>query len=187
MARARASRPSGPTLAEDFEKNPVGSMVTVRCSPWTRGRVTLIGDAAHAIVPFYGQGANASFEDCEALVDALASSATVDDALKTYEAARVANANAIADMALRNFIEMRDLTGRASFKWKKKIEHALNRLMPKTFVPLYDLVSFSTVPYSEAKARGEANDRAIKWLVGAAGTLVTTAAAIATILILRRM
>ena len=177
--------PLMPTLAEDFERNPVGSMVTVRCSPWTRGRVTLLGDAAHAIVPFYGQGANASFEDCEALVDALASSATVDDALKTYEAARIANANAIADMALRNFIEMRDLTGRASFKWKKKIEHALNRLMPATFVPLYDLVSFSTVPYSEAKARGAANDRAVRWIVGAAGTLVTTAAAIATILLVR--
>jgi kynurenine 3-monooxygenase len=174
-----------PTLAEDFAKNPVGVMVTVRCSPWTRGRVTLLGDAAHAIVPFYGQGANASFEDCEALVDALASAPTVEDALKAYETARIANANAIADMALRNFIEMRDLTGRASFKWKKKIEHALNRIMPATFVPLYDLVSFSTVPYSEAKARGAANDRAVRWIVGAAGTLVTTAAAIATILLVR--
>ena len=189
LAHFRAVYPDAvplmPTLAEDFAKNPVGVMVTVRCSPWTRGRVTLLGDAAHAIVPFYGQGANASFEDCEALVDALASSATVDDALKTYEAARIANANAIADMALRNFIEMRDLTGRASFKWKKKIEHALNRIMPATFVPLYDLVSFSTVPYSEAKARGAANDRAVRWIVGAAGTLVTTAAAIATILLMR--
>jgi kynurenine 3-monooxygenase len=89
-------------------------------------------------------------------------------------------------MALRNFIEMRDLTGRASFKWKKKIEHALNRIMPATFVPLYDLVSFSTVPYSEAKARGAANDRAIKWIVGVAGTLATTMAAIATIILLQR-
>jgi kynurenine 3-monooxygenase len=177
--------PLMPTLAEDFAKNPVGVMVTVRCSPWTRARVTLIGDAAHAIVPFYGQGANASFEDCEALADALASSATIEDALRAYESARIANANAIADMALRNFIEMRDLTGRASFKWKKKIEHALNRVMPATFVPLYDLVSFSTVPYSDAKARGAANDRAIKWIVGAAGTLATTAAAIATLLLFR--
>ncbi|MEY2715102.1 MAG: hypothetical protein RIT24_1445 [Planctomycetota bacterium] len=177
--------PLMPTLAEDFEKNPVGVMVTVRCSPWTRGRVTLLGDAAHAIVPFYGQGANASFEDCEALADALASSPTIDDALRAYEAARVANANAIADMALRNFIEMRDLTGRTSFKWKKKIEHALNRVMPATFVPLYDLVSFSTVPYTEAKSRGAANDRAIRWIIGAAGTLATSAAAIAAVLLLR--
>ena len=181
LAHFRAVYPDAvplmPTLAEDFEKNPVGSMVTVRCNPWTRGRVTLIGDAAHAIVPFYGQGANASFEDCEALADALASAPSVEEALEAYGRARIDNANAIADMALRNFIEMRDLTGRASFKWKKKIEHALNRVMPATFVPLYDLVSFSTVPYSEAKARGAANDRSIKRLVGAACALVVAAAA----------
>jgi kynurenine 3-monooxygenase len=174
--------PLMPTLAEDFARNPVGVMVTVRCSPWTRGRVTLLGDAAHAIVPFYGQGANASFEDCEALADALASSPTIDDALRAYESARIAIANAIADMALRNFIEMRDLTGRASFKWKKKIEHALNRVMPATFVPLYDLVSFSTVPYSEAKARGAANDRAIRTAVGVGASLAVAAVAVAVLL-----
>ena len=175
--------PLMPTLADDFAKNPVGVMVTVRCSPWTRGRVTLIGDAAHAIVPFDGQGANASFEDCEALADALAdaiaSNRSIDDALRAYEAARIANANAIADMALRNFIEMRDLTGRTSFKWRKKIEHALHRVMPATFVPLYDLVSFSTVPYSEAKARGAANDRAVRTVVGVAVSLAVAAVAAA--------
>jgi kynurenine 3-monooxygenase len=85
-------------------------------------------------------------------------------------------------MALRNFIEMRDLTGRASFKWKKKIEHALHRVMPATFVPLYDLVSFSTVPYSEAKARGAANDRAVRTLVGAGVALAVSAIAIAVLL-----
>ena len=178
--------PIMPTLAEDFERNPVGVMVTVRCSPWTRGHVTLIGDAAHAVVPFYGQGANASFEDCEALADALASSPTIDDALRAYEAARIANSNAIADMALRNFIEMRDLTGRTSFRWKKRIEHALHRIMPAAFVPLYDLVSFSTVPYSEAKARGAANDRAIRWIVSAACVLAVATAATALTLLLRR-
>ncbi|MBI1304951.1 MAG: NAD(P)-binding protein [Phycisphaera sp.] len=177
--------PLMPTLAEDFERNPVGSMVTVRCSPWTRGRVALIGDAAHAIVPFYGQGANASFEDCEALVDALATAPSVEEALKAYERARIANANAIADMALRNFIEMRDLTGRASFKWKKKIEHALNRIMPATFVPLYDLVSFSTVPYSEAKARGAGNDRAIRRVAVVAFGIAVAVVAIAMVALVR--
>ena len=177
--------PLMPTLAEDFARNPVGTMVTVRCAPWSRGRVTLVGDAAHAVVPFYGQGANASFEDCEALVDALASSASIGEALCAYEGARVANANAIADMALRNFIEMRDLTGRRSFKWKKKIEHALNRLMPATFVPLYDLVSFSTVPYAEAKARGAANDRAIRTGIGVGVSLAVAAVAVAVLLVTR--
>ncbi len=161
-----------PTLAEDFQRNPVGTMMTVRCAPWTRRSVTLVGDAAHAVVPFYGQGANASFEDCEALTDALASEPTLESALAAYEAARVDNANAIADMALRNFIEMRDLTARRSYRWKKRIEHTLHALMPRTFVPLYDLVSFSTVPYAEAKARGAANDRLIGWLL-VSGALVT--------------
>jgi len=189
LAHFRAVYPDAvplmPTLADDFARNPVGSMVTVRCSPWTRGRVALLGDAAHAIVPFYGQGANASFEDCEALADALATAPSVEEALKSYEAARIANANAIADMALRNFIEMRDLTGRRSFKWKKKIEHALNRLMPATFVPLYDLVSFSTVPYAEAKARGAANDRAIRTGIGVGVSLAVAAVAVAVLLVTR--
>ena len=175
--------PLMPTLADDFTRNPVGNMLTVRCAPWTRGGVTLLGDAAHAIVPFYGQGANASFEDCEALSDALEREPTVARALEAYELARIDNSNAIADMALRNFIEMRDLTGRRSFRWKKKLEHMLHALMPNTFVPLYDLVSFSTVPYAQAKARGAANDRLMLWLVvGAALVAVTTLASIFVIL-----
>ncbi|MEY3021588.1 MAG: hypothetical protein RIS86_786 [Planctomycetota bacterium] len=170
-----------PTLEEDFDRNPVGAMVTVRCAPWSRGRTTLLGDAAHAIVPFYGQGANASFEDCEALADALAAERTVEDALARYERERVANANAIADMALANFIEMRDLTGRASFKWRKKAEHLLNRLFPRSFVPLYDLVSFSTVPYAEAKARGAANLRTLRrFAIACVATVVVVVTALAT-------
>ena len=169
LAHFRAVYPDAlalmPTLAADFVRNPVGSMVTVRCAPWTRNNVILLGDAAHAVVPFYGQGANASFEDCEALADALTQEATVSGALRAYELARIDNSNAIADMALRNFIEMRDLTGRRSFRWKKKLEHTLHVLFPKTFVPLYDLVSFSTVPYAEAKARGLRNDLLIKRLM----------------------
>ena len=154
--------PLMPTLADDFAKNPVGVMVTVRCGQWTRGRVTLIGDAAHAIVPFYGQGANASFEDCECLVDALERHpGDVARALDEYQRLRKPNADAIADMALANFVEMRDRTAHLSFKLKKKLDHALNRLMPRAFVPLYDLVSFSTVPYAEARARARRQDRAV--------------------------
>jgi kynurenine 3-monooxygenase len=172
LAHFRAVYPDAvplmPTLAEDYDRNPVGSMVTVRCAPWRRGRVALLGDAAHAIVPFYGQGANASFEDCEALVDALAAHATVEDALEAYEAARRVNANAIADMALRNFVEMRDLAGRKSFQWRKRVEHWMQAIMPNAFTPLYDLVSFSTVPYIEAKERGLASERRVKRIIAAA-------------------
>lgn len=153
--------PLMPTLGEDFAKNPVGTMVTVRCNPWVHGRVALLGDAAHAIVPFYGQGANCSFEDCEALVDALTQEASIDAALARYQRERIANANAIADMAKYNFIEMRDLAGRPAFQRRKKVEHFLHRIAPERFTPLYDLVSFSTVPYTEAKARGAANVRAV--------------------------
>lgn len=148
-----------PTLSEDFERNIAGSMVTVRCSPWSaNGRVTLIGDAAHAVVPFYGQGANASFEDCEALADALAANSTVADALRAYEVARKANSNAIADMALANFIEMRDHSAKPSFSRKKKYARLLHRIFGNFFEPEYDLVSFSTVPYAEAQARGRRNE-----------------------------
>ena len=155
--------PLMPTLAEDFDRNPVGTMVTIRCWPWAMGgRFALLGDAAHAIVPFYGQGANASFEDCECLVDALERHpGDVARAIDEYQRMRKPNADAIADMALANFIEMRDRTAHLSFRLKKKLDHALNRVMPRAFVPLYDLVSFSTVPYAAARRRARRQDRAV--------------------------
>lgn len=172
-----------PTLAEDFDRNPVGTMVTVRCFPWTmHGRYALLGDAAHAIVPFYGQGANASFEDCEALVDCLDRSATVPEALAQYERERKPNADAIADMALANFIEMRDRTAHLSFKLRKKLDHALHRFMPNAFVPLYDLVSFTTVPYAQARARARRQDRVIKVALAALVVMVMLALAAVAVL-----
>jgi len=167
--------PLMPTLEEDFERNPVGALVTVRCRPWTRGgRVALLGDAAHAIVPFYGQGANASFEDCEALLDALRAHREVPAALAAYESARKENADAIAALALRNFIEMRDLAGRRSHRLRKWIEHLLARLMPDSFEPLYDRVSFGTRPYAEALATARRHDRGflVAGWVGAAALAV---------------
>lgn len=150
--------PLMPTLLEDFRRNPVGAMVTVRCAPWRRGRVVLLGDAAHAIVPFYGQGANCSFEDCVALADRLPGSVDCSQdglaaALLGYETERRRNADAIADLALRNFVEMRDHTASRAFRTKKKAERMLSRLLPGIFLPLYDMVSFSTIPYADAVAR----------------------------------
>ncbi len=152
-----------PTMSEDFERNAAGNMLTVRCSPWSAsGRVTLIGDAAHAVVPFYGQGANASFEDCEALVDALDAHPSIADALVAYEKARKENSDAIADMALANFVEMRDHSAKASFARKKKLARLLRRVCGNALEPEYDLVSFSTVPYAEAQARGRRNERILQ-------------------------
>lgn len=145
-----------PTLEHDYLHNPVGSLVTVRCFPWIHGdRVALLGDAAHAIVPFYGQGMNAAFEDCRTLVECLRTNkGSRREALLAYQATRKANADAIADMALENFVEMRDKVGDPEFLYRKKIEQALHQIDPTRLVPQYNLVSFTTVPYAKALSQG---------------------------------
>lgn len=152
--------PLMPTLAQDFARNPNGSLVTVRCRPWAwAGRVVLLGDAAHAIVPFYGQGMNCAFEDCAALARLLRVHAGDQAAaLRAFEAERKPNADAIADMALDNFIEMRDKVGDPAFLYKKRLEQKVHELFPARVEPQYNLVSFSTVPYVEARRRGRELD-----------------------------
>lgn len=142
-----------PTLVEDFARNPTSSLATIRCSPWNLdGRIVLIGDAAHAIVPFYGQGMIASFEDCVWLCERLDDSkGDLDEAIPRFARERKPHADAIADMALANFIEMRDKVGTRRFRLKKKAEQSLHRMMPDWYVPLYNLISFSTVPYADAR------------------------------------
>jgi kynurenine 3-monooxygenase len=146
--------PLMPTLARDYTANPIGTLVTIRCSPWQHaGKVCLIGDAAHAIVPFYGQGMNAAFEDVRDLAGLL-KGGDQRAALEEFEALRKPSADAIADMALDNFIEMRDRVGDPEFRYRKRIEQSLHRLFPGRVTPQYNLVSFSTVPYEEARRRG---------------------------------
>jgi kynurenine 3-monooxygenase len=143
-----------PDLPAQFREHPVGSLVTVHCWPWVRGRTALIGDAAHAIVPFYGQGMNCGFEDVVELDRCLAE--TDDDwavALPRYAERRRPNADAIADLALDNFVEMRDKVASPVFRTQKRAEHALERRLPEHFVSLYELVSFSTVPYKDVRRR----------------------------------
>jgi kynurenine 3-monooxygenase len=153
-----------PTLAHDFFTNPTSSLVTVRCAPWRLGdKAVLLGDAAHAVVPFYGQGANAAFEDCVVLDECLRTWSTdLTRAFATFEERRKVHADAIADLALANFVEMRDHVASSRFLFKKKIEKVLHRLMPRTFVPLYTMVSFSRIPYADAVARAARQDRALK-------------------------
>ena len=152
--------PLMPTLVQDFFTNPTSSLVTVRCAPWFRmardgQRATVLaGDAAHAIVPFYGQGMNAGFEDVRVLAECLDRARDLPAALAEYHALRKPNADAIADMAIENFVEMRDKVGSPAFRYRKRVEQTLHDAFPDRVHPQYNLVSFSTVPYAEARQRG---------------------------------
>ncbi|MCE7996466.1 MAG: FAD-dependent monooxygenase [Roseivirga sp.] len=142
-------------LEKEFFENPTSSLVTVRCDPWVKGNTALIGDAAHALVPFYGQGMNAGFEDCFVFNQLLEKHGQINDSLLTeYQSLRIPDANAIADLALYNFIEMRDKVADEKFILQKKIEKKLNQLHPDKWVPLYSMTTFSDFRYSEAWALG---------------------------------
>lgn len=153
--------PLMPTLLDDFFTNPESSLVTVRCNPWVfNGKVALIGDAAHAIVPFYGQGMNCGFEDCSILIECLDHySGNWASALDTYAKLRKPAGDAIADLALENFIEMRDRVADARFLWRKKIEAWIHEQYPAKLIPLYTMVTFSAhIPYNEALRIGREQD-----------------------------
>lgn len=161
LALFRSSFPDAlplmPTLVEDFFGHPEASMVTIRCSPWSfRDRVALIGDAAHAIVPSYGQGANSGFEDCSVLYDCLREHDSWRAAFLEYEERRRPNAQAIADLALEHFSELRSKVGDPEFLLRKEIERRLNEWYPDRYTPLYSLISFTNLPYVEAMRRDRA-------------------------------
>lgn len=144
-------KPLIPTLHEDFFQNPTGLLMIVKCFPWSHGNTLLIGDAAHAIIPFYGQGMNCGFEDCTVL-DTLIEEFDHDwsKIIPAYERARKPNADAIADLAKLNFIEMRDLVADADFQFKKRIAAKVAERYPDRFIPVYSMVSFSHLPYADA-------------------------------------
>jgi kynurenine 3-monooxygenase len=146
-----------PNLTEDFFANPTSTLVTMKCFPWTyEDKVALIGDACHAIVPFYGQGMNAGFEDISVLHELMNQ---YGDDWKTifseYEKSRKPNADAIAELSYRNFMEMSSKTADENFLLQKKIEKRFAEKYPEKWLPLYDRVTFSHRPYSEALAIGD--------------------------------
>jgi kynurenine 3-monooxygenase len=155
--------PLMPTLLEDFRQNPTGSLVTIRCAPWYyRDKVCLVGDAAHAVVPFYGQGMNAAFEDCAVLNECLEEFPdNREHAFVEYFSRRKENADALADLALENFIEMRDKTASKTFRAKKKLDHFLETALPGIYLPLYTMVTFTRIPYAEAARRARLQDRIV--------------------------
>ncbi|QXJ19933.1 FAD-dependent monooxygenase [Actinomadura graeca] len=166
-----------PGLAEDYARNPVGSLVTVRCWPWVRygdgAIVALLGDAAHAIVPFFGQGANCAFEDCIEIDRCLTEAdGHWPRALSLYQERRKANTDAIAEMALDNFVEMRDRVSSPVYRAKQAAVHALERRLAGRYVSRYELVSFSTMPYAEIPSRIRRQNRMLAAAVLGAGAAV---------------
>jgi kynurenine 3-monooxygenase len=147
--------PLMPTLADDYQRNPTSSLVTIRCAPWHHNaRALLLGDAAHAIVPFFGQGMNAAFEDVRILAEMLERNLDFATVLPAFTVTRKPHADAIADMAVENFLEMRDKVGRPDFLYHKRVEQALHALYPEHATPLYNLVSFTNTPYADARRQG---------------------------------
>ena len=157
--------PLMPNLLDDFRNNPTGSLVTIRCAPWFyKDGVALVGDAAHAVVPFYGQGMNAAFEDCVVLDECLEKFPhDRHRAFAEYFERRKVNADALADLALENFIEMRDKTASRAFRAKKKLDHFLEAALPGIYLPLYTMVTFTRIPYAEAARRAQLQDRIIMY------------------------
>jgi len=150
-----------PQLADNYATNPTGAMVTIKCFPWQiEGRALLLGDAAHAIVPFFGQGINCGFEDCSYLVELLdRHGADWTQVFAEFEKGRKVDTDAIADMAIENFTEMRDRVADSRFLFRKKVELAVEAKYPDLFVPKYAMVTFHRIPYSVALARGAVQDR----------------------------
>lgn len=160
-----------PDLSKQFFHNPTSSLVTVKCFPWTyKDKLCLIGDAAHAIVPFYGQGMNCGFEDCTVLESLLEKyNEDWSKVLPAYQQARKPNSDAIADLAIMNFVEMRDLVGTPEFLLRKKIEAHMHEKYPEKWLPLYSQVTFSAIPYSEALANGLRQDQIMRKVMSVPG------------------
>ncbi len=149
--------PMMPELTQDFFANPNASLVMTKVNPWNyKDQVCLMGDAAHAIVPFYGQGMNCGFEDCTVLNQLLEKhNENWTDAFAEYSKVRKPAGDAILELALRNYIEMRDKTGDPAFLLQKKIEARFSAKYPEKWIPLYTQVTFSHIPYAEALASGD--------------------------------
>ena len=152
----RDAVPLLPDLLDQFTRNPTGRLGTVRCWPWHyRGVALVLGDAAHAIVPFHGQGMNAAFEDCSSLNAALNSfDGNWGAVFERFARERKPNAEAIADMALESYVEMRSSVRDPKFQLKKELSFLLEKRHPDRFIPRYSMVMFHRIPYAEAQSRG---------------------------------
>ena len=163
-----------PDLVDQYRSNPAGPLVTMRCQPWhVAGRAVLLGDAAHAVVPFLGQGMNAAFEDCSVLSRCISENADDPErAFRQFEDQRKQDVDTLANLCLANFVEMRDKVGSRLFLMKKHLENTLHRWMPRSYLPLYTMISFSTIPYAAALRRARKQDRILLAILGGVLTLL---------------
>jgi kynurenine 3-monooxygenase len=170
--------PLVPDLAAQFAAHPQGQLGTVHTMPWhIGGEVLLLGDAAHAIVPFHGQGMNAAFEDCAELDALLAGTGVWEDLFTRFEESRRPNSAAIAQMALENYLEMRDAVLDAGFVRRKALAMALERRFPERFIPRYSMVMFHPeIPYAEAQRRGVLQEQLLQELEQGGGDAVADSA-----------
>ncbi|HET6243302.1 MAG: FAD-dependent monooxygenase [Bacteroidetes bacterium] len=153
-----------PTYVEDFENNPTSSLVMIKCNPWNyKDKLLLIGDASHGIVPFFGQGMNSGFEDCTVLAELFEKHGEDwEKVFNSFSAIRKPDTDAICQLALNNYIEMRDLVADPMFVLRKKIESRFHQKYPDKWVPLYSMVTFSDMPYSAALKEGSFQDNIMK-------------------------
>ncbi|MCH2198510.1 MAG: FAD-dependent monooxygenase [Flavobacteriales bacterium] len=153
-----------PTYIQDYHENPTSSLVMIRCNPWHfEDKICLMGDASHAIVPFYGQGMNSGFEDCSVFEEIFeANNGDWEKTFEQFSKKRKPEADAILELALRNYIEMRDKTADPQFLLQKKIEKRFNERHPDKWIPLYSQVTFTHIPYDEALRNGDVQDKIMK-------------------------
>ena len=153
-----------PNLVEDFQKNLTGDLASVYCNPWHLGdKALLIGDAAHAVVPFFGQGMNASFQDCSPLSKLMDQNENDWNTIfNAFSSTQVENGHAIADIALENYLEMRDHVNDTEYKKRRNVELKLERMFPGQFIPRYSMVSFHQIPYAEVYQRGGKQSKIIR-------------------------
>ena len=155
-----------PNVADAWEDHPLSSLAIIRCFPWTNGKVALMGDAAHATVPFFGQGMNAGFEDCS-VMNTLMHKYNHDwpTIFKEYEQMRKPNGDAVQDLSLLNYIVMRDKVSDPAYQLQQKIERRISELYPGDYFPMYSMVSFSDIEYHVALQKGQEQDDIITNLI----------------------
>ncbi len=152
-----------PEVGDSWSDHPLSSLALIQCYPWTYHRVALLGDAAHATVPFYGQGMNCGFEDCSIMWQLMQQyGQNWPQIFEAYQQERKPNADAMQELSLHNYHVMRDYVADPDFLLQKKLERKIQELYPETYMPLYSMVTFSHIPYAEAKKKGMQQNKEIK-------------------------